>query len=89
MYYDYVSNNTDIFNQYNTISLFKGYDYTGTRLVFAGFNMNRYEGPKEEDGSSNKKQFDYKKAILELAALYFIVLGLFGFLIKYWLSRDF
>jgi len=51
--------------------------------------MNRYEGPKEEDGSSNKKQFDYKKAILEVAAFYFLVLGLFGFLIKYWLPRDF
>lgn len=30
-------------------------DYTGTNLKFYSNNMNRYEGPKEEDGSNNKK----------------------------------
>ena len=45
--------------------------------------MNRYEGPKDDDGESKKKNFDYKKAILLLAALFFITLSLFGFLMKY------
>ena len=51
--------------------------------------MFRYEGQKDDEGKSSKVEFDYKKTAIELAALYFIVLNLFGFLIKYILPRIF
>ena len=51
--------------------------------------MFRYEGQKDDEGKSSKVEFDYKKTSIELAALYFIVLSLFGFLIKYILPRIF
>ena len=51
--------------------------------------MLRYEGEKDDEGKKNKFEFNYKKTALELAALYFIVLSLFGFLVKYFLPRIF
>ena len=51
--------------------------------------MFRYEGEKDNEGKSNKVEFNYKKTAIELAALYFVVLNLFGFLIKYILPSIF
>jgi hypothetical protein len=51
--------------------------------------MFKYEGQKDDEGKSSKVEFDYKKTAIELAALYFTVLSLFGFLIKYILPRIF
>ena len=62
MYYDYVSNSTDIFNQVYESD--RGDYITRTWLTFYSNNINVYEGPKDDDGKSNKKEFDYKRAIL-------------------------
>ena len=51
--------------------------------------MFRYEGEKDNEGKSNKVEFNYKKTAIEFAALYFVVLNLFGFLIKYILPSIF
>jgi hypothetical protein len=64
MYYDYVSNSTDIFNLFYEKNNYRGDDITRTWLMFYSNNINVYEGPKGDYGKSNKKEFDYKRAIL-------------------------
>jgi hypothetical protein len=47
MFYDYVSNKTDMFNQ---VYQKNRDDSTATWLNFYSNNMNIYEGPKDDDG---------------------------------------
>ncbi len=54
MYYDYMSNNTDD-RTYTTRNSWRWEEYTLSTFDFQCFTMNRNEGPKEEEGSMNKK----------------------------------